>query len=311
MVEIDNNILSHGSFVKCQVGHQDSTNLDYFVPYLAKKADGWCNHWLTHQTIMVRCYLPLDSKNGSQARLFYKTNSQSPVVVAESEKPLRIPAPPVQSSSADNLTIVSCIAVQHDQPPFLAEWVRYQKTIGVSHIQMIAEPSILQSGALNHSSVIKALEEGFLTIDIWPKWFSSSQIYYHSQILAYEDCVYRFQGTYDFIFPNDADDFFIPVQSDQKKLQYYINKYCLEAGSCVMGWYQMCPSCGIAKITAENGNVTDTLASFDRCYTFTKALHKLSLILDVGIHDGYQWTPGHGRVEVPADVMYVSHVRLH
>ena len=308
MAEVDNKILSRGSFVKCEVGQQNSTSLDYIVPHLATEANGWCRNRLTHQTVMVRCYLPLDSKNGSQARLFYKTNPQSPIKVAESEKPLRIPDPPVSSES--HPTIVSCIAVQYGQPPFLAEWVRYQRSIGVSHIQMIAEPSILQSGALNHSSVKKALEEGFLSVDIWPKWFSASQIYDHSQLLAYDDCLYRFQGTYDFLFPHDADDFFVPVQSDQRKLQYYINKYCSNAGSCVLGWYQMCPSCGVVRETAEDGNVTDTLASFDRCYKLTKALHNLPVTYDVGTHDGYRWAPGYGRVVVPETAMYVAHVRL-
>ena len=40
MAEVDNKILSRGSFVKCQVGQQTSTLLDYIVPHVATEVNG-------------------------------------------------------------------------------------------------------------------------------------------------------------------------------------------------------------------------------------------------------------------------------
>ena len=310
MVEIEREVLSRGSLVKCQVGNQTSTTLDYMVPQLALDIDGWC-HPLSHQTIVVHCYLSPDSAPaGSTAVLFYKVDQSSPVVSRESEKPLAIPGPAVPRPSPDKPTIVSCIATQYGQPPFLGEWVRYQKTIGISHIQMIAEPSIHDSGALKDPSVKKAIDEGFLTVDIWHTWFSAGQIYDHSQLLAYEDCLYRFQGTYDYLFPHDADDFLVPLISDQRQLPYYVNKHCSDVGTCELLWYQMCPTCGVIRETGEDGNVTDTLAYFDRCRRATKSVHKIPVTFDVSTHTGHKWAPGYKRAEVPAKDIYVAHIRL-
>ena len=309
MVEIDRQVLSRDPFVKCQIGDQTSTVIDYMVPQLAIDIDGCCNKDSTHQTIVVHCYLPPQSVAG-KAVLFYRVDQQSPVVAAEPEKPLVVRAPRVPRPSPDKPTIVSCIAVQYGQPPFLAEWVRYQKTIGVSHIQMIAEPSIQDSGALKDPSVKKAIEEGFLAVDIWHKWFSPAQIYDHSQLLAYEDCLYRFQGVYDYLFPHDADDFLVPLISDQRQLPYYVNKHCSDAGTCELVWYQMCPTCGVIRETGEDGNVTDTLAYFDRCRRATKSVHNIPVTFDVSTHTAHKWAPGYKKIEVPPNDIYVAHIRL-
>ena len=308
MVEIDLQVLSRNPFVKCQVGNQTSTAIDHMIPLQAGNSLNWCPHGYTHQTIVVHCYLPPDSTAGSKAVLFFKVDEKSPIVAAESEKPLVIPAPPVPSPSPDKPTIVSCIAVQYGQPPFLGEWVRYQKTIGVSHIQMIAEPSI--SGALKDPSVKKAIDEGFLFVDIWHKWFSAAQLYDHAQVLAYQDCLYRFQGTYDYLFPHDADDFIVLRIPEQKQLPYYVNKLCSQVGTCELAWYQMCPTCGIIRETGEDGNVTDSLAHFDRCRRSTKGIHKLPVTFDVSTHSGHKWTTGYNKIELSSNEMYVAHIRL-
>ena len=60
-----------------------------------------------------------------------------------------------------NFSIVTCMAVLYGTPPLLDEVIRYQKTIGVDHVHMIAEPSILASGALDYQFVKESLANGF------------------------------------------------------------------------------------------------------------------------------------------------------
>ena len=309
MIEADRLMLTNGSFVKCQVGDQSTTDMDYFIPENVLQNDAWCH--LTHLQAVVHCFLPLHSTNNSRSFLSYRMGPDSPIVVAESERTLWIPPPRVNSSSIEKITIASCIATQYGQPPFLGEWVRYQKTIGIDHIHMVAEPSVRESGALDDPSVRKAMEEGFLSVDIWFKWFSAAQIFDHAQLLAYQDCLYRFQGTYDYLFPHDADDFFVPLVSDHRKLPYYVANYCKGAGTCHMPWYQMCPTCGVSGPAAEDGNMTDVLVSFDRCKREpTKSVHSIPVTFDISTHTGHRWLPGYGVKEFPPGVVYVAHVRL-
>ena len=64
-------------------------------------------------------------------------------------------------------------------------WLRYQKAIGVDHVHMIAEDTIVAAGYFNHPVFRAALKENYLSIDFWPEWFNSTEILYRSQHLAY------------------------------------------------------------------------------------------------------------------------------
>ena len=102
-------------------------------------------------------------------------------------------------------------------------WLRYQKAIGVDHVHMIAEDTIVAAGYFNHPVFRAALKENYLSIDFWPEWFNSTEILYRSQHLAYNDCLYRFQGAYDYIVFSDADDFFVPVK-ESKSIKTYLKR---------------------------------------------------------------------------------------
>ena len=43
-------------------------------------------------------------------------------------------------------------------------------------------------------------------------------VYGHSQMLAHENCIYRFQGMYDYAFFVDSDDHFIPLAPNKRNL---------------------------------------------------------------------------------------------
>ncbi len=71
------------------------------------------------------------------------------------------------------------------------------------------------------------MNEGFLSINIWKKYLNSQQLWYHNKLgLIYEDCPYRFLGTYDYIMMVDTDDFFTPRVTEEKHIHYYINRFC-------------------------------------------------------------------------------------
>ena len=49
--------------------------------------------------------------------------------------------------------------------------------------------------------IIKSfIQERFLKIEKRKTYFYTNQIFYHSQILNYNDCLYRYLGEYEFVF---------------------------------------------------------------------------------------------------------------
>ena len=109
-----------------------------------------------------------------------------------SERPLYISPlykPPTDGRKY-NFRIAVCLGVVYESPPWLNEWLRYQKAIGIDHIHMIADDTFEEAGGFKNEYLQQLIQEGFLSTDIYHAWLNSSQVYSHSQGLAYQDCVY-------------------------------------------------------------------------------------------------------------------------
>lgn len=132
--------------------------------------------------------------------------------------------------------------------------------------------------------------------------------YIHTQ---WHWCVYRFRGTYDYVFVLDSDDFFNPVLKDHQ-IHFYVKNYCHEnsIGSCAFKWVLYYPDCGLKSGPIEDGNVTSRLKSSKAdVLIYTKSLHKTSALLDATFHYAAALMLGYKTVFVPMDVAYVAHVR--
>jgi len=107
---------------------------------------------------------------------------------------------------------------------------------------MIVEEN-LRAGGLDNEVIQQAVVEGYLSTDYWPNWLNLTDVY-SSQNLAYQDCLYRFQGVYDYIIYADSDDFFVPVKKS-KPIKHYLLRWCSgSAGTCKFKWIQFFPDCG-------------------------------------------------------------------
>lgn len=167
---------------------------------------------LTHAMALVECF-DLPATNGSRASVLYKTHKEGFVIPAESERPVLIP---YQYNESSHYRIAACMGVVYGQPRYLIHWLQYQKAIGVEHVHIIAEDSFRD---FDKPYIKAALSSGFVTIDKWKVWLTlNREILYHSQMLAYHDCIYRFQGTYDYVMLVDQDDFL--SHFNQTKLHY-------------------------------------------------------------------------------------------
>ena len=312
MVEMRKTILYDKLVVGCQIGRSYTTQL--LVHTL--NVNGWVGNYIdekpfySHTLAMVDCF-DLPAQNGSRAALLYKTSENGIVIPAESERPV-IVFVPLQQKTNDHgksqYKVAACIGVVYGSPHYLKDWLNYQRTIGVDHVHMIAEDSFT---SLQQSFIKKAQQDGFLSIDIWQQRLRSNvDIPYHSQMLAYHDCIYRFLGTdYEYMLFADYDDFFIPLVSQQKNLHYYIDNWCYK-GSCIFEWIEFYPDCGMRSESRPDGNITSLLTSnVHKRLPFRKCLHRLSAIVEVGIHDTREKMSGYEAVAVGRDIAYVAHIR--
>ena len=303
MVEVLKSVLAKKSIVGCKVGSFSTTT--FKIRPLGNL--GWVHARhpeCTHDMAMIDCFSVLPA-NGSKAYISYRVNSTT-IIEIESERPLFIPAPRVPPKKNKTSTVMAC-AVIYGTPPLLDNWLRYQKTIGVDHVYFIAEESFRDAGNLEHTPLKEMMRSGYVSVEIWTPHLTSVEIFYHSQMLGYEDCIYRFQGTYDYVFTTDPDLFLILLVPGELSIQYYAENLC-SVGSCVFKLIQFFLDCGVSEVGAD-GNVTAHLLSskhFGR--DEGKSLHKLALSVDVGIHQVVVLTPGHSKKLVPVSVAYCAHI---
>ena len=300
--------------VGCQI---DNHVADAFKVELIGETPLWrafYNH-INHEEAMVHCY-NLPATNNSVGYISFKTSQNSTVKIAASERLVKFPAPRIAPTSEEgkryNLTIVTCAKV-FNSPPWLSEWITYQRTLGVDHIHFDAEDTFKKYGAINNPDLQAAIKSGYVTVELWKQYLNGNELWYHNQGLMYEDCAYRFRNTYDYIVMVDTDDFFTPRVPGEGKLHYYIDKYCRgkTTGSCKFKWIEFFPDhYGLNNATVNDGNITRRLANYSHYNQGNpKSLHRTNVVLDAATHYAYKMVVGYHIEQVPPNVAYFAHIR--
>ena len=322
MVEARREVVDRGLIVGCQVGAHVARFFQVRRLALIEAYVHWKHSYVNHDLVMVDCF-DLPAANGSRAFIFVAKPDRRDgeetrdVYSVESERPLFLPAPRI--ATGRDLKLLVCVATarytNYDRRltvyDMIYHWLKYQRTIGVDHVHFIAHPSFLERGTLQNDVVRAAIRDRFMSVEFWEPWLNETDNYHgHSQMLAYEDCVYRHRGTYDYIMLCDTDDFFMPRIPDQPQFGYYIQKWC-HYGACRFHWVERYPDCGLDwNKMSPDGNITKMLKSpTARRLSDNKSLYKSSVVLDVGVHMPMESISGYSVIHVPSDVAYFAHVR--
>ena len=245
---------------------------------------------------------------GSSKVRTLEVNSQRNVIVPQSRNDL----------SASHPSVVSCVSTLRlaEIPPtedgMLYQWLRYQKTIGVDHVHIIAEDTFVTKGGFDHPIITDALKENYLSIDFWPRWFNTTEIWHSSQHLASTDCVYKFQGIYDYIIISDSDEFFVP-RGKSKSIKTYLKRWCSgKRVSCNFEWHDMYPDCGWSpESVGPDGNLTTTVHRKKmHKRDNVKSVHQMHALIEVGRHAAMSSLPGYKISNfVPFKQAYFAHLR--
>lgn len=318
---VNKTILDKGWILGCGVGSHVAPSFRIKIPATTRHV---LHHGFRYLEVIVECFdIPGVATDEMSAFIKYRTSSDSDaeLYVAGSERPVKIPSPhiPPPNSSEYNFTVLVCTKVYNTGAPWLKEFIRYQKTLGVDHVHVNVKSAFTKEGGyktlLEDEFSRRALEEGFVTMDVFDDWYPKTRdIFIHSILMMTLDCVYRFRGTYDYVFLMDPDDFFTPLLED-RKIQFYVQNYCRgnSIASCQFKWVRYYPDCGVkSEPNIQDGNVTSRLMSSksDVEHFNSKSLHLTSALLDPTFHYAAALLPGYRSVSVPIKVAYVAHIRI-
>ena len=266
----------------------------------------------THDDAMLTCY-DMPTQQGSRVFVLYVNESGS-ILKLETEKAVYIPPEKVSHKFNHRSSIVVCTTV-YGKPPWLREWLVYQKTIGVDFIHIYAQESFISEGGANNSVLQSYLKSGYAKLDVWKAYLSIKQDFYHQQPLLYVDCPYRYRTEFDYALLYDTDDFFVPVIPGESDIHYYVKKFFRDnkVGAMQFWWINYYPDRGLTKDpeAIEDGNVTKYLT--DKAHSNSlnyKSIYRLSVLVENLIHRVESMLPGYRAGVIPTNNAYVAHLRI-
>ncbi len=286
-------------------GVDEVESKDYKVVPLYFSWVQWAHPKLTHEEVMIVCY-DLKVSENSTAFVRYRPGNLTRAVTSTINVTYT-----KRRNKADYANKVVICTTCYGKPPFLKEWLMYQKGIGANLVQMYVEDSFMRDET-NLKIIERYVKNGFLKIENRKTHFNKKQVFYHSQILNYNDCLYRYQELYEYAFFIDVDDFFIPRLAN-KTLNYYLNKVFTKGRAEIrFKWYQFFPDCGYEQplSSLKDGNVTGVLAYKDKVDTnHSKFVCRPMLTSLTQVHSSYK-LKGTTSVFSNDKEAYVGHVRL-
>ena len=275
--------------------------------------NGWIHQMhpeCTHDNVLIFCFNTPGRNNSKVSVMYENPKNDSEIFVTDSEHPLFVPKS--RESSKEFASSVMACTTAYGTPPYFGAWLRYQKTLGVDLVYINAIDSFLLGKAFNDTFLQESLKSGFVQLKVWKGYLKPEALFYHSQALYYQNCVYRFQGVYNYAIMSDFDDFVIPA--DGKNIIEILQSLFdpkPKLGGIELDWMRY--------FEPDGGfNYDEILAGKFSKYVEAKAgmkehnwksIHKLTATSDVGIHlvagqmKGYTWT------HVPRDTLHMAHFK--
>ena len=276
--------------------------LDNYKNYIHKLSPS-----LTHDEVIIFCYdLQLLS---SKARPFitYRNAYNYPVHV-ETKIDI-VTNNRVKTPNFNNPRILVC-AVQIVGTEWLSEeWIQYHKTLGFDFIHLYTAQS---------NSSLENNHRNFLHIDPWQSTLGG-EIHLESQSLQSMDCLYRYQGLFQYVLVYDTTDYFVPMISNKFNMKDYIEvifDHMHNIGSALLRRvvYNIDDSCQFKTLFHNmtiHANISSILGSqeFKELGALTKGIHKISAAREITPQKAASLMPGYTIEMVSPDIAYIVHIR--
>lgn len=327
LVDVKLNIFDKNWITKCGSEKQTTDNFKLHKDYEDKLMHGFFGPKpYPYEDLVLECY-DIDFDIGDHGFLWYTIDGatdEDSLFVTSSEEPIVIPAPRVNPTEGYSISIMTCTKIHNHGAPYIAEFLRYQETVGIDHVYVTVLDNFIKDGGLqkllNEDLYVRnAIKRNYITFGIWREWYEDKDIYTHATSLEQMDCYYRHRGTYDYVFVLDTDDFFNPFTPGVINVKDYVMKWCRgsNVGSCAFRWITYYPeACGLtSKEKPIDGNITKLLKSHANTLMGNrKSIHLTNALVDCSFHDAKCngcLIKGYKVIEVPQNSAYVAHLRVH
>ena len=264
----------------------------------------------THDDVLIFCFNTPGRNNSKVSVMYENPKNSSEIIVTNSEHPLFVPKS--RESSKEFASSIMACTTAYGTPPYFGAWLRYQKTLGVDLVYINAAESFLYGDAFKDTFLQESLKSGFVQLKVWKEYLKHGALWYYSQALYYQNCVYRFQGVYNYAIMNDFDDFVIPADGKDiiEILQSLFDSHPM-VGGIQLDWMRY--------FEPDGGfNYDEILAGKFAQYVEAepvkkehnpKSIHKLTTALDVGIHFVGGRINGYTRMSAPKEKIYLAHFK--
>ncbi len=264
----------------------------------------------THDDVFIFCFDTPGHNNSNVSIMYENPKNKSEIFITNSEHPLFVPKSRHNSKEFAS-SVMACTTV-FGTPPYFGAWLRYQKTVGVDLVYINAAETFLCGDAYKDTFLQESIRNGFVQLKVWKEYLKPGALFYHSQVLYYQNCLYRFQGVYKYAIMSDFDDFLIPAHGkDIGEILQTIFSPKPKLGSIQLDWLRYFePDGGFNYDVILAGNFTQYIeakpGTAERNY---KSIHKLSATSEVGIHviagqmKGYNWRCA------ARNVVYMAHFK--
>ena len=260
----------------------------------------------TYNNTMIFCFDVPHVREHSKVELVFRDPDEGEYIGIETEHRLHIPQRKRRRKLHNKSPSVLACATVFEAPPYFVQWLHFQKSIGVDMVYLNAQESFMNSSIINDSFLQKSIGNGFVTLKVW-KDYLGEKVFYHNQAMYYNNCLYRYQGVYDFVMMFDSDDFFYsrlrpaPVR---EVLQYLFTK---DVGSLELEWrryYDPFPG-GFNHTDIEQFVDISPGIPEDNI----KSIHRISATIEIRVHAVVEMLDGYTIERADYRVAHVAHIK--
>ena len=311
VVLVEMSDLAFDSIYACEINGYHTAAMDDL-----REDTGWVRSNFkghTHSLVFVFCiFVPTEALlNGASVNLIHKRKEDICYSRVETEHPLVV-RPNYKHFEKGPNSVVVCIAI-FGNPPYFNEWLKYQKHLGPDLVHIATDSSFSLNATKHYPFLQEALDSGFATMEVWRNPLGK-RVFWHSQLVKYQDCMLKYLGVYQYAFMLDFDDFFNPLLPQHKGMHYYIEKFFEGQPKLTTGyvkWLNYCESPDVLHVP-QNGNLTATLKDYSKTSSISsgaKAIHRIDGVLYVGIHNSFTQVKGYHSSWTDSSLAYVAHLR--
>ena len=281
--------------------------------------NGWIHRahpLMTHDDVLIFCYDTTINRGRTNDVIIEYKNPKDINQIISIKPEVALFVPNYQSVNKERSSVMVCITA-YGTPPCFMDWLHYQKTLGVDLVYISAQESFVNSAVYSDTFFQESLNNGFVQMNVWKEYLSKKEVFYHSQLLYYHDCLYRFQGVYDYAIIVDTDEFYV---ADNGTLNRDINQHLDD----VFAWRPKIGALRVDQVTyhappdgfnrsnteiSDNGILPKYAVRTSRKTTNFKSVSKLSATIELSVHTVVGLMPGFKEYAIPRHVAHVAHMK--